>query len=679
MGKFYLTLFVGLVMSLMAFSQEPELIIQNGDFNGVKCVDVSPDNEYILTGSSSGNSIKIWERKTGFLLTTLRCAAKNDYSFSLVSVKFTEDSKYIVSAGSDGTIEIHETRTGALFRSINSGSVNKLILTKDGSLIIHADKQGKLLLWSIKSGELVKTISAHEKTINSLIFSRDGKLLVTGSDDKKIKVWTIPEFNLLKEIDNTYSVESVSISIDGKYIFSGDANGRIHLWDFDSGKHLRVLNIHTKSVDSIECTSDNKFFISGSSDGSVIIWNLLNFRMVHRFFHKGEAASGHAMVLSHDDSYIVSAVNKELSLYHLPTQKEIFSIGNNINVPLRMTMHPAGRYLITANIDQNIRIWDMTEGALKNVLHGHDSVIFTLTMTADGNKIVSSSGDGSIKTWDFELKENLQSFKGNYELSGSSIISFDDKYLFTSYKNYMKVWDLQAGKFLKHITGQTGSIYDIAVSPDGKSLASAGESGEILIRDIPAFDLVRTIDTQAGPVSQISFSPDSRFLASGNYDHNINVWNVETEENIKTLNEQGSRINSLMFSKKNPWIISSRNDGIINIWDFSSGERICKMGDPLHPLRSVIQNPLDSRIYAITGDAIIIWDPVEEKRIATILSLNTDDYIIYTDDNYYACSEGAVKYISFRSGNGFLKRDDYESRFRKPELIRQRLLKDKLP
>ncbi|HEY84814.1 MAG TPA: hypothetical protein G4N96_06860 [Chloroflexi bacterium] len=70
------------------------------------------------------------------------------------------------------------------------------------------------------------------------------------------------------------------------------------------------------------------------------------------------------------------------------------------------------------------------------------------------------------------------------------------------------------------------SIRDLAFSPDGNILASAGNYGIVRLWQIPSGDLLHTLKPHTTHISSIEFFPDGKAILSGSDDSTIRLWNV---------------------------------------------------------------------------------------------------------------------------------------------------------
>src|SRR5439155_18552045 len=105
--------------------------------------------------------------------------------------------------------------------------------------------------------------------------------------DNTVKVWDLENEEELFALPHPGMVWNVTISPDGKRIYTGSGGGpwdirfiappdkknpHIRVFDMNTGKELRLLEGHTGWVQSLGLSADGRFLVSGSMDGSVRLW-----------------------------------------------------------------------------------------------------------------------------------------------------------------------------------------------------------------------------------------------------------------------------------------------------------------------------------------------------------------------------------------------------------------------
>ncbi len=169
---------------------------------------------------------------------------------------------------------------------------------------------------------------------------------------------------------------------------------------------------------------------------------------------------------------------------------------------------------------------------------GSKAAITSIAFSPDGNTLVSSSADFTIKLWDVVNRTEITTI---YARSIASVIRFspDGKTLAWASGQYIKLWDIVTQTDITQFHDPAlFSINSIAFSPDGKSLVYASQAdGIVRVLDVEtanAVDLGHTMFWQYGNTA-ISFSPDSAILATGTYEGTIKLWDVAIGRNVGNL------------------------------------------------------------------------------------------------------------------------------------------------
>ena len=122
--------------------------------------------------------------------------------------------------------------------------------------------------------------------------------------------------------------------------------------------------------------------------------------------------------------------------------------------------------------------------------------------------------------------------------------------------------------------GAGQSIYDVDTSPDGRFLATSGDSDTVDIRDATTLQVVRTVVTRTPGVRTIAFSPDQRLLATiSERDPAVRLWDATTGALAARLNGHISAPNSIAFHPSTPLLAAGSPDASVLLWQLDPGTR----------------------------------------------------------------------------------------------------------
>ncbi|MDF5733720.1 MAG: trypsin-like peptidase domain-containing protein [Rhizonema sp. PD38] len=119
------------------------------------------------------------------------------------------------------------------------------------------------------------------------------------------------------------------------------------------------------------------------------------------------------------------------------------------------------------------------------------------------------------------------------------------------------------------VIGDSTSVNSVAISPDGRILASGGTDDTIKIWNLATWQLIRTLQVNSDWVNSVAISPDGRTLASGGYDNTIKIWNLATGQLIRTLQGHSDAVLSVAISPDGRTLASGSRDYTIKIWRVS--------------------------------------------------------------------------------------------------------------
>ncbi|MBS1967584.1 MAG: protein kinase [Chloroflexi bacterium SZAS-1] len=169
----------------------------------------------------------------------------------------------------------------------------------------------------------------------------------------------------------------------------------------------------------------------------------------------------------------------------------------------------------------------------------------------------------------------------------------------------------------KLLTGHSGPVMSVAVSPDGTQALSASRDNTIILWDLKTGTRLRTLEGHTDDVFTIAWSHSGRLAVSGAKDDTMILWEVATWKPIgEPLRGHKGDVFAAVFSPDDSKIISASNDHTLMIWDVATRKPLRQLAGHSQEVKAVAFSPDGMR--AVSGSAdqtLILWDVASGKQI----------------------------------------------------------------
>jgi pre-mRNA-processing factor 17 len=265
----------------------------SGHTKGVSAIRFFPKYGHLLLSASMDTKVKIWDvHGSGKCMRTYM-----GHSKAVRDICFNNDGSKFLTASYDRKIKLWDTETGKVVSSFSTGKIPYVVKFNPDedkqNVLLAGMSDKKIVQWDMNTGDITQEYDQHLGAVNTITFVDNNRRFVTSSDDKSLRVWEFgipvvikyisephmhsmpsitvhPNTNWLaaQSLDNQILIYStrerfrlnkkkrfaghivagyacqVNFSPDGRFIMSGDGEGRCWFWDWKTCKVFRTLKCH---------------------------------------------------------------------------------------------------------------------------------------------------------------------------------------------------------------------------------------------------------------------------------------------------------------------------------------------------------------------------------------------------------------------------------------------------
>jgi WD40 repeat protein len=187
---------------------------------------------------------------------------------------------------------------------------------------------------------------------------------------------------------------------------------------------------------------------------------------------------------------------------------------------------PDSRLVAVAGADRAVRIWEVESGRPVATIEDHADWVQAIAFSPDGRRIATASRDRTSKIFDVRTKESIVAFGGHADSVYSVAFSPDGKRVATGgADNQVRIWSPEDSKPVRAFAGFGGAVLRVMYAPEGQDLIASSADGTVRVfrGDQKRLELRGHTDW----VYSLALSPDGRRLASGSWDGEVRLWDLE--------------------------------------------------------------------------------------------------------------------------------------------------------
>lgn len=547
----------------------------------VNALSFSGDSSVLFTAGDDG-SVKKWGLEGGINKPVETFASEAE---RVNGIAFRPDRAQLAAALSDGRIQVwdlNDDRVVADFQA-HPKSVLRLAFGNDGALLATVSRDRTLCLWKAGDWTELARVDAHDGPVHDVAFHPiQNDRLTTAGADQTLRGWVVAAGNRLEPggapVRAGTTINTVAYAPGGAFLAAGLADGTVRVLRPTNGRQEAVLQQAEHPITSVAFCSDTEI-LSGAGDGIVRQWTRAHGDLPTVIPAHGSSVTG--LVFGSDGETLAStSLDGRLRLSNAETgnlqgewndpdgwitgvglspdkqsivwessgvaytaqlrsgqELEATPFSVELNQPLAVALGEGG--LVTVEWS-GVKFYHPVTGALQQAWSEGEVHRFSLSPDASHVSLVNDRG----VLWLGDLQ--ARRFRSLAELgSGVSCLGMShdgQRIAFGTAQGMVVLVDPDTGAEVAELQGHSGPVLCLAFSPDNKTLATAGEDGEIKLWDGREGPERLTIDSGEG-VSALTFAPDSRALAAGGVDGNLLIWRAAKTSSAAQKNLQKTEIN----------------------------------------------------------------------------------------------------------------------------------------
>lgn len=610
-------------ISLIGCALAAPQLVHGDDPPKIQTVSISPQSLTVVPGKPF--SVRALVRKPAVIpgVGTWSLESKRSRGY-IVGIAHSPDNSQFCTGGIDGTVRVHDARTGELVRAMlgHDSYVHSLSWSPDGNTIASAGTwDGTIRLWNAKNGMPLRVLKGHKTPVMHVAWSPDGsQLAAAGSHSGWIYLWNARMDSGDIQLEVGVDVLSLSWSPSGQHLSVTTAPNPVAIIDLSTRKVVKSLGEPGAPQYCSEWSPDGTRLAVGSVR-ETNIWDVDNETV-----ETALPATAYSAAWSPDGKQLATAPSGgNIQIWDIATKKAVKVLAG----PAATVLSWPKDDLIFAGGRLTVSHWTPSTG---KAINNYSLASMPPPVWTNGRPIVSGLGTAKITLWDATTAKQLKAFEGHTAAVASVSWTRDGKMLATGGADKLVcLWETSSGKLLHKLTDHTGAVNVVAFSPDGKTLASAGADKDVRLWNLKG-ESEAVLSGHNGTIQELSWAPRGNLLASGGADNSVRVFSYTRGQLQREINAF-QPVLALSFNPEGTLLACGTTDLLLRVYQISNGQVVGNLRHQGNPpsVTAVAWTPDGSMILAGRGNHTMqLWDPKSDKIVHTIQALAPVQYVGWT-------------------------------------------------
>ncbi|NJL45859.1 MAG: tetratricopeptide repeat protein, partial [Leptolyngbyaceae cyanobacterium SM2_3_12] len=250
----------------------------------------------------------------------------------------------------------------------------------------------------------------------------------------------------------------------------------------------------------------------------------------------------------------------------------------HIGLVSAVVVSPDGQTVVSSGADGTIRRWDRNGNSLGDPIQGSDGPILSLALSPDGQTLISGNADGTVERWSVATGAAL----------GAPILA------------------------------HTGPVQAINYPAGGQNFITGSSDGSLAFWNADGSSAGQVPNAHQGGVTHITSSPDGQVFTTTGSDGTLRQWDRATlQPRGPAIQAHSSSVNAVTYSPNGGTIATAGADGTLQLWEPNGTPRLAQPIQLNAPASSLGFNPMGQLIVGTTDGRVELRDPQGELISAT--------------------------------------------------------------
>lgn len=295
-----------------------------------------------------------------------------------------------------------------------------LALSQDGKSLAVGTK-GAIAVWDTEDGKASRAvpgngvIASHPQKSMWALGGRDAVVRLVDPKDGRV-VRELKGHRETQVMDSHGGISAVGFSLDGSQLASAGKDGHLRLWDVESGKSRRDIDLKVHRPTSVAFNSDGTRVAVVSTSRPVLVFDTQSGKLVRELTEcpeqgYGVAWSSDGAQLAVGSACFTGEHESSVHLFDATTLKHHGTVPG-ANQPHDIRYSPDGRWLaFSVPSEKQVRIWSVGSSAESRVLTGHADSPHAIAFSIDSRTLWSVSDREGVFAWDVESGKHIKTFE----------------------------------------------------------------------------------------------------------------------------------------------------------------------------------------------------------------------------------------------------------------------------